>query len=115
MEKAHQSEAAIFSVGFLNDENRGEVKKAKRALETLAKASGGTVSFPENLTSLSTAAVYIAAEIRNQYVIAYSPTNATLDGKFRNVRVEVRGPNKPKVRTRSGYYATSSPAQRGKS
>ena len=114
VEKAHQSDVAIFSVGFLNDENKGEAKKAKRALEALAKASGGTAAFPEELADVSAAAVNIAAEIRNQYVIAYSPTNAALDGKFRSVRIEVRGPNRPKARTRSGYYATASPTQRAK-
>ena len=115
VEKAHQSEVAIFSVGFLNDEDRGEAKKAKRALEVLAKASGGTAAFPGDLASVSGAAVRIAAEVRNQYVIAYTPTNAALDGRFRTVRIDVRGPNKPRARTRSGYYATESPMRRAKS
>jgi VWFA-related protein len=39
------------------------------------------------------------------YLIAYDPTNAKRDGRFR--KIEVRVPRRPdlKVRTRSGYYA----------
>ncbi len=107
IDKAHQSEVAIFSIGFLNDEEKKEAKKAQKALEALAKASGGTALFPRELSAVSAAAVGIASEIRNQYVIAYIPTNASLDGTFRTVRVQVKGPNGPKVRTRSGYYANA--------
>jgi Ca-activated chloride channel homolog len=107
VEKAHQTEVAIFSIGFLNDEDKKEAKKAQQALEALAKASGGNASFPRQLSAVSPAAVSIASEIRNQYVIAYSPTNTALDGTFRTVRVQVKGSNNPKVRTRSGYYANS--------
>jgi VWFA-related protein len=111
--KAHQSEVAIFSVGFLSDEDKGEAKKARKALEALAKASGGTASFPRELSEVSLAAVAIASEIRSQYVIAYSPTNASVDGTFRTVRVEVKGQKKPKVRTRSGYYANAGQRSKG--
>ena len=45
----------------------------------------------------------IAHEIRNQYVIGYTP-ESTASGGFRNIRVEVNVPNAT-VRTRSGYYA----------
>ena len=114
MQKAHRQEVAIFSIGFLNDENKGDAKKAKRAPETLAKASGGTATFPEDLSLVSSAAVSLAAEIRNQYVIAYTPTNSSLDGGFRTVRVKVRTPNSAIVRTRSGYYATAAAGQRPK-
>jgi Ca-activated chloride channel family protein len=46
----------------------------------------------------------IAHEIRNQYIIGYTPANDAPTGKFRSVRVEVNVPGVT-VRTRSGYYA----------
>jgi hypothetical protein len=34
----------------------------------------------------------IAADIRNQYVLAYHPTNAKLDGTYRKLKVELVAP-----------------------
>jgi hypothetical protein len=49
----------------------------------------------------------VARDIRNQYTITYSPTNSALDGTYRQIKVLATGPNKPIVRTRSGYYAAA--------
>jgi hypothetical protein len=57
-------------------------------------------------------AISVANEIRNQYVLTYSPTNQNLDGSFRQIRVVANGPGRPVVRTRSGYYATPESAKR---
>ena len=48
----------------------------------------------------------VAQEIRNQYTIAYSPSDTALDGSYRQVKVIVKGPGTPMGRTRAGYYAT---------
>ena len=48
----------------------------------------------------------IAKEIRNQYIVTYSPSNQELDGSFRQIRVLVDSPGVKTIRTRSGYYAT---------
>jgi hypothetical protein len=53
----------------------------------------------------------VAHDIRNQYVIAYSPLNQNLDGSFRSIRV-VAANGRYTVRTRSGYYATPEPSKR---
>ncbi|MGH9632145.1 MAG: VWA domain-containing protein, partial [Bryobacteraceae bacterium] len=100
VQKAHLSEdVLIYSIGLLNEEEKREAKKAKRALQALAKASGGAAVFPEEVEDVEQEAVNMAAEIRNQYIIAYNPSNQSLDGSFREVRVEAEGPNKPRVRT----------------
>jgi VWFA-related protein len=106
VQHAHQSEVLLYLIGLLNEEDKREAKKAKRALETLAKASGGTAFFPADLAEVQTVALAVANEIRNQYIIAYTPTNQNLDGSFREVKVTADGPGRPVVRTRSGYYAT---------
>ena len=106
--KAHQGdEVLIYCVGLLNEEDKREARKAKRALQALAEASGGLAVFPKEVSEVDKVAMEFANEIRNQYIITYTPTNAALDGSFRTIRVTVNGPNKPTVRTRSGYYATA--------
>jgi Ca-activated chloride channel homolog len=105
VQKAHQSEVLLYFVALLNEEDKREAKKAKRAIDSLAKASGGSALYPEDLQQVESMALSIATEIRNQYIIAYTPSNAALDGSFRTIRVEARGPGRPLVRTRTGYYA----------
>jgi Ca-activated chloride channel family protein len=103
--KAEQSEVLIYAIGLLNDEEPHDAKKAKRVLDTLTKASGGTSFYPKNLTEVDPITLEVAREIRNQYVIEYSPAIQALDGSFRQIKVLVNGPGKPIVRTRTGYYA----------
>ena len=47
VQKAHDSEVLLYFIGLLNEEDKREAKKAKRAMEALAQASGGTAVFPE--------------------------------------------------------------------
>ncbi|MEO7652609.1 MAG: VWA domain-containing protein [Bryobacteraceae bacterium] len=103
---AQQTEILIYSIGLLSEEEKREAKRAKRALESIAEATGGHAYFPKGIEDVDKIAQQVAHEIRNQYVIGYSPTNPALDGSFRQIRVIANGPGKPIVRTRSGYYAT---------
>ncbi|HET8547792.1 MAG TPA: VWA domain-containing protein [Bryobacteraceae bacterium] len=105
VQKAHQSEVLLYFIALLNEEDKREAKKAKRAIDALAKASGGSALYPEDLQQVESTALSVATEIRNQYIIAYTPSNTALDGSFRSIRVEARGPGRPIVRTRTGYYA----------
>jgi VWFA-related protein len=105
--QTHTTDVVIYAIALLNDEIPREAKKARRALETITKASGGLCFFPKTLEEVDALALEVAKDIRNQYVIAYSPTVQELDGTFRQIRVTVNGPNRPTVRTRSGYYAGS--------
>ncbi len=110
LEKSQRSEVLIYCIGLLNEEERREAVRAKRALSTLADASGGLAFYPKELSEVEQIALHVANEIRNQFMIAYSPSNQALDGSFRQVKVTVEAPGKPVVRTRSGYYATPQPA-----
>ena len=106
VEKAHTSrEILIYAIGLLNEEDRGEARKAKRALDALTKASGGLAYYPKEVDEVQAIAQQVAHDIRNQYVIAYTPSAQELDGSFRQIKVTVDGPNRPQVRTRTGYYA----------
>ncbi len=101
------SQVVIHIIGILEEEDRREARKAKRSLEQIAQATGGLYYFPKDLSEVERISLEVADDIRNQYVLAYSPTIQELDGTFRQIKVTASGPNRPVVRTRSGYYAKS--------
>jgi VWFA-related protein len=103
---AQQSEVLIYSVGLLSDEERREAKRAQKALEALAEATGGETFFPRDVSEVERIATQVAHDIRNQYTIAYTPLNQAMDGSFRQIKVTVKAAGNPTVRARSGYYAT---------
>jgi len=108
--KAQHSEVLIYCIGLLSDEEPREARSAKRALKSLAEASGGLDYYPKDLSEVERITPQIAHEIRNQYLVAYSPTNPNLDGTFRKIEVKVKG--YAGVRTRNGYYATPEAASK---
>ncbi len=104
--KTGRANVVIHVIGLLSTEEPREAKKAQRSLRSIADSSGGLCFFPKELEEVEKLALQVAHDIRNQYVITYSPLNAALDGSYRTVKVTAKGPNNPVVRTRSGYYAT---------
>jgi Ca-activated chloride channel homolog len=77
-------------------------------LENIASFSGGRVYFPRTFNELEYYIDLIHAELRNQYLLAYVPTNTAHDGKWRKIKVKVETPegfSKLKVRARQGYNA----------
>ena len=106
MRNAHQSGVLIYGVGLLNEEEHREAGRARRALNDLAEATGGKTFFPKDVEEVGHIAEQVAHDIRNQYTIQYTPSNSNMDGTFRPIRITVKAPGNPTVRTRSGYYAT---------
>src|SRR5215470_6347053 len=103
-----KSNVVIYAIGLFSDEDKKNRKKATRALKEIADASGGVAYFPENVADVHAICEQVAKDIRNQYTLAYYPTNARKDGTYRAVQVEVippRGRGKLSARTRNGYYA----------
>jgi VWFA-related protein len=105
--KAQQSGVVIYAIGILSEEDPRDARKAKRALKALTEASGGLDYYPKDLPEVERITPQIAHEIRSQYLITYVPTNLTLDGTFRQIKVTVKGFGNPAVRTRNGYYASA--------
>ena len=103
-----KTDTVIYTIGLLSQENGRAKKKAKKALEDIARASGGLSYFPENVEDVHNICEQVAHDIRNQYILAYYPSNNKRDGSFRAVTVEVippRGRGRLVARTRNGYYA----------
>ncbi len=108
LREIHSTEAVIYTVGLLSQESKRSAKKARKALQEIAEASGGMAFFPEGVEDVEAICTQIAHDVRNQYTLAYYPTNTKRDGSFRAVQVEVippRGRGKLVARTRNGYYA----------
>jgi len=105
IQSAQQNGVIIYSIGLLSDDEPREVQRAKRALDALTFATGGQVWYPQELSEVDGIAHEVAHEIRNQYILGYTPTNLAQDGTFRRIRVTLNAPGDPTVRTRSGYYA----------
>jgi len=108
-----KTDTVIYTIGLLSQESKKNAKRAKKALEEISLASGGLSYFPENVDDVHSICQQVAHDIRNQYTLAYYPTNSKRDGSFRAVQVEVippRGRGKLVARTRNGYYAPTAPA-----
>jgi Ca-activated chloride channel homolog len=100
---AHQSQAAIYSIGLLGDDE--DVDPA--ALRHLAKATGGIAYFPNVADTVTTVSAQIARDLREQYTLGFVPEQANTGRAFRKIEVKVDAPGhgKVRVRTRSGYVA----------
>jgi Ca-activated chloride channel family protein len=108
VQAAQQSGAIVYTIGLFSEDDRKEKKRATRALKTVAEATGGEAYFPKDTNEVEAICTKIAHDIRNQYTLAYYPTNSKRDGTFRSVQVRVdppRGRGKMSIRTRPGYYA----------
>jgi VWFA-related protein len=106
--EVQKTDTVIYTIGLLGQENKKEAKRARKALEQIAAASGGLAYFPENVDDVHSICEQVAHDIRNQYILAYYSTNTRRDGTFRAVAVDVippRGRGKLVARTRNGYYA----------
>jgi Ca-activated chloride channel homolog len=113
---AQRSNAIIYCIGLLGDEQPGGLfkihgsgpKHASKVLKQLSEITGGQAFLPKTLSEVESICVQIAHDIRNQYTLAYYPSNVNKDGTFRSVRVEAYTPGnhgKLQVRTKSGYFA----------
>ena len=79
-----------------------------RLLSAIADQTGGRALAASNLRELPGIAERIGIELRNQYVLAYSPQNPSRDGKYRKIEVKLQQPKALpalKARWRLGYYA----------
>jgi len=71
------------------------------SFKEMARATGGTTESSSNPVSLFQRAVNSA---ENYYLLYYSPKNYEMDGKFREIKVRVKGKNY-RVIHRAGYFA----------
>src|SRR5205807_1495206 len=57
----------IYTVGILSEEEKREAKRASRALNAIAEASGGASYYPKELNEMDKVCQQVAHDIRSQY------------------------------------------------
>jgi VWFA-related protein len=79
---------------------------ARREMNELARVSGGRSFEAATLADAKAAFARVASDIGTLYSLGYYPTNKARDGKYRAIKLEMRGlKDNAQVRARDGYYA----------
>jgi len=103
LQEMGSSQTQIYAIGLLTEEEKRSAKRAERAIQCLTRATGGPAYFPATVGEVTSLMDQIAADIRNQYTIAYTPTAAA---GFRAIRIDLEGTDERNtVRHRPGYFA----------
>ncbi len=106
IERAQKADALIYAVG-IGDSYQGGVDEG--SLRKITEQTGGRAYFPHNERELRSAFDQIQRDLREQYLVAYSPSNKVRDGSYRRIQIEVVNPElrpqKLKLNYRPGYFA----------
>jgi len=78
--------------GGMGSIQRMDFLQADNQMRTFAKETGGLSFFPRFYGEFPTIYENIAQALRNQYSVAYSPSNAARDGKYRKIKIELVNP-----------------------
>jgi len=103
-----ESDTQIYAIGI--DTGYSSQSFGWAVLEEMTEITGGAAYFPNSAKELKNIYVKIALELRSQYVLGYSSTNHSKDGRWRKIKVKLNPPKslrKLSVRARTGYYAPS--------
>jgi VWFA-related protein len=73
--------------------DRMDYLQGDNEMRSFANLTGGRAYFPRFQAELPQIFRDISGDIRNQYNLAYHPTNPKLDGTYRKLKVEVVGPD----------------------
>jgi VWFA-related protein len=106
-----ESDTLIYAIGvyepFGSRSRTPEESSGPGLLNDLAEQTGGR-SFPADTAELPDIAAKIGIELRNRYVLGYSPTDKQRDGRYHRVQVKMVPPHGlPPLKAfwRTGYYA----------
>jgi Ca-activated chloride channel family protein len=102
-----ESDVQVYAMGLFGGDGHKQSSEERRGPELLGELTeqtGGRLYPVTNLDDLPSISTRIINDVRMQYVLGYSPLNASRDGKYHRVKVTV---NSPDLRAyyRPGYYA----------
>jgi len=109
LEAAQKSDVIIYAIDIVDRAFYGLGNmgfSGDSALHKLCEQTGGNVIKVNRIKNTSQAFQEIAAELRTQYLLGYSPSNSRKDPGFRKITVRVTHGNY-KVQARNGYYPHS--------
>lgn len=102
----------LYSVGifdpFANRSRTPEELSGPSLLSEVTELTGGRAFSVENINELPDIAAKIGAELRNQYILGYRPSNKLHDARWRKIKVKLRAPKglpPLSVYAKTGYYA----------
>jgi Ca-activated chloride channel family protein len=102
-----ESDVLIYAIGVFGGAATAEEAGGPGLLSHLAEQTGGRLLFADP-AELPNVAQKIGIELRNRYILGYSPKNQERDGKYRHIEVKLIAPRGlPKLRAhwRLGYNA----------
>lgn len=108
IDRAQKADALIYAIGigdrYTFNVNEGVLRKT-------AERTGGRAYFPSHERDLREAFDQIQRDLREQYLVAYSPTNKNRDGSYRRIEIQLVNPalkqQNLKLNYRAGYFAKS--------
>ncbi len=96
---ARAVEATVYAIGF---KGSGPGGSAKGFLKKVSKETGGQFFSPGNVGDLIKVFNAISDELKNHYLLAYTPKREA-DGSWREIELKVKRKD-TKVRVRKGYF-----------
>lgn len=112
IERAQKADAFIYAIG-IGDRYVANVDEG--ALRKIAEQTGGRAYFPRHEQDLRDAFAQIQQDLREQYLVAYSPSNKARDGSYRRIEIQVLNPalkqQNLKLNYRAGYFAKTAGAE----
>jgi Ca-activated chloride channel family protein len=97
-----ESEVQIFSMGIFDEyANTEEEQNGPLLLNTLSEATGGRLFKVPDVQVLDEVAERISQQLRDEYVLGYTPTDRRRDGTWRKLKVRLlRPPGLPELTAR---------------
>jgi Ca-activated chloride channel family protein len=106
-----EEDVLVYSIGVFDTQFRTmEERLGPELLATISGLTGASAYTLDNPTHLPVVAEHIANELRNQYILGYSPDGSRPDGKWRKIKVKLalpKGLRALRVQARSGYYGSA--------
>jgi Ca-activated chloride channel family protein len=106
-----ESDVQIYSIGIFDAQAPTEEEKNGPVLLTdICEQTGGRMFRVTDVSELGDIAARISAELRNEYVVGYKPSDLRHDGNWRKLKVKLNPPPglpQLSVHNRQGYYAPS--------
>jgi Ca-activated chloride channel family protein len=103
-----EQDVLVYSMGVFDSElQTSEEQLGPELLAQISSVTGASSYTLDNPEDLLVTAEHIASELRNQYVLAYSPDACRRDGKWRKITVKLalpKGLPHLSVQARTGYY-----------
>jgi Ca-activated chloride channel homolog len=104
-----ESGVQIYAMGIFVEAPRTKAERnGPDLLSAITGVTGGRTFAINSLKRIGEAATELSTELRNQYLIAYHPTNLIHDGKWHRISVRVTPSHTPprlRVYAKAGYYA----------